>query len=302
MERRGVRWTVVAFALVQILLASTVLGYRWVSSSPEATVADALEQYREREPRGPAPPTGTTPAPSPTPAPTPDTPPEATPEPEPQTADPEPEPTPDGTPAAAPPARILELPDPGVYEWETDGWEQAAGIRRDLPERSVRIISHEGPRRWMNEHRYSEDHVEWFPFDLTDAGLFCESYRNRIRFGPVGGESTITYDPPARFTAFPLEAGTAWTGSWEGDTRGTYEGRIVKQTTIRVAGEDIEAWQSELHMRMSGELEGTVDTTVWVSIEHGMSVRESYSHDITTDQGTYRGEWTITLLSTDPQQ
>lgn len=308
MSERGRRGVVLALAITTLLVGLGGVGYRWFTASTEVSSDEAVRRFREGRP---SPDGSPTPGPTPTPAglaaaATPTS--EAGGRSEATVSAPTPTPVPTPAPPPTGPGGFVLLPpEEGVYEWETDGWEEVSPgpPRRDLPERSRRIITEEGERTWMNDHIYSEQHEEWFPLTISDQGVTAASYRLRVSFGPVTQDQKLDFSPPMRFSVFPFEVGQQWQGSWEDapdNTRGTYVGRTFEHTHLDIGGEQVEVWGVEIDMEMEGDISGTVLTRIWVSPEYRMTVKEFYDQEVESGPGTYEGEWTITLLSTTPQQ
>jgi hypothetical protein len=293
MVHRRRRRVLLALAAVELLAGSTLLGHRWITTSTEVSVDRALERFRQQGDLVRA----STPAPTA------------------EVATPAPTPTPRGragsravTPSPAPtptpfdPSRPSPLPpEAGVYRWRTEGWEEASGVRRDLPDRSVRVITDEGGGTWLNEHQYSQEHTEWFTLTVNEQGVFSESYRAAVTFGPFTTDQTMHFQPPTRFTVFPLEVGQRWQGEWDGDTSGSYVGTTFERTTVRVGDEDVDTWGIQIDMTMEGEIAGRVSMKIWVSPVHRMTVKEHLDQDVRSGPGSYKGVWTITLLSTRPE-
>ena len=87
-------------------------------------------------------------------------------------------------------------PDEGVYSWDTEGWEEAAGIRRNFPEESQRIITASDGDSWKEHHYFSEEREIWTDFVITREGAHVAMQRNRAKFGPVTNDSTVDFAPP----------------------------------------------------------------------------------------------------------
>lgn len=194
------------------------------------------------------------------------------------------------------------LPEEGVYSWDTDGYERAGGVRRSFPEESQRIITRDGQKGWMQHHYFSEERESWTRFRVTDQGAAISSQRNKVVFGPVTEDSTVTFSPPMLVGPKSLRVGQTWKGSWSGDTFGNYEGRTFEHRHLNIGGERVEAWGVEVLMHMRGEIRGEVLARVWIAPEHGMTVKEEFVQDIEGDFGTYHAEWNMTLKSLEPQR
>lgn len=206
--------------------------------------------------------------------------------------------------ATSPPPPIgldRRAPEPGVYTYRTEGFEQA-GVRRQYPPESQRIVTHQMGGRWRNHHIFSDEHEEWFEQGLTDAGGVMFYRRVRVSFGPLTVDRTITFDPPALGVPFPFELGRTWQGSWSGPTSGTYTGKTFDHTTLRIDGENVEVWGNELHMRMTGENEGEVHIKLWIAPRYSLSVKEEADMTMQGGPGTYHSEYTLTILSLTPKR
>lgn len=193
-------------------------------------------------------------------------------------------------------------PEDGVYAWSVDGYEQAPGIRRDLPSRSHRVITHEGKDAWSEHHIFSEEREQWMNLSVSPEGVMARSVRNRVEMGPVEVDNTVVFDPVMFVARYPSKVGQTWRGSWSGDTSGSYTARTFEKTTVVIEGEPIEVYASEVVMDMRGEVEGRVITRSWYSLQHRMVVKQYQKLDVTSRPGDYRSEWTGQVLSLQPQK
>jgi len=193
-------------------------------------------------------------------------------------------------------------PAEGVYSWATEGWEEAAGIRRNFPEESQRIITASNGSSWKQHHYFSEEREIWSEFVRSKKGAHVAMQRNRAKFGPVTNDSRIDFSPPMLVGLASPEVGAAWSGEWEGRTSGSYTGRIYEHGTMLIGGEKLEVWRYEYRMQMRGELDGTVFARVTLAPEYALTVHEHYEQTIQSERGRYRANWTMTLKSTTPQR
>ena len=192
-------------------------------------------------------------------------------------------------------------PDEGVYSWDTEGWEEAAGIRREFPRESQRIITASDGSSWKQHHYFSEEREIWSDFVISKKGAHMAKQRNRAKFGPVTNDSTITFSPPMLVGLASPEVGETWNGQWRGRTSGSYQARIFDHGRMTVGGKAVEVWGYELRLDMRGELDGTVSARIMYAPEYAMTVQEHYTQDIQSERGRYRAEWSMTLKSTTPQ-
>ncbi|MBW3594617.1 MAG: hypothetical protein KY391_03480 [Actinobacteria bacterium] len=193
-------------------------------------------------------------------------------------------------------------PENGVYSWDTDGWEEAAGIRRQFPNESQRIITASNGSSWKQHHYFSEEREIWSEFVISKKGAHLAMQRNRAKFGPVTNDSTIDFSPPMLVGLASPKEGASWNGKWKGRTSGSYASRIFEHGTMAIGGETVEVWGYEVRMQMRGELNGTVFARVMFAPKYALTVQEHYEQTIETDRGRYRANWTMTLKSTTPQR
>lgn len=192
-------------------------------------------------------------------------------------------------------------PEEGVYAWAVDGYEQAPGIRRDLPSRSHRVITYRGRNAWTEHHIFSEQREQWMNPAISEEGVMAHSVRNRVEMGPIEEDNTIVFDPVMFVARYPSLVGQTWGGSWSGKTSGSYTARTFEKSTVVIEGEEIEVYASEVIMDMRGEIEGQAITRSWYSVEHRMVVKQYQKLDVTSGPGDYRSEWTGQVLSLQPQ-
>ena len=192
-------------------------------------------------------------------------------------------------------------PREGVYTWDTEGWESAAGTRRDLPEETQRIITLQG-NGWQTHHYFSDKRENWTWFEVLDEGAAIAKQRNKVTFGPVTNDSTIDFAPPMLVGPRELEVGQKWSGRWSGKTSGVYTGETFERVELNIGGEMVEVYGIHVHSEMTGEIEGTVDARVWLSPKYVLTVKEHYKQDVKADVGRYQSEWNMTLRSVEPRR
>ncbi len=288
------RRVLLAAALALTVVAGAALGFRWVTTSTPVSRHRAVEQFRQSRDEQP-PPSSASSAhvkkssgrASPTALPRPDD--RATQE-------------PDNVSSRLPGSPFA--PEPGVYTWRTQGFEEAMGLRRSFPSRSQRIVTAKSARDFAYEHVYSEEHREWFEVSASNGRADVPHIRTYVAFGPFDAEVNVDFVPPMLFASVPFAVGRTWKGRWEGDTFGDYTARVFERRKFVVDGTDVEAWGIELLIRMHGEVESEQRLKVWIDPKHRTTVREEYvvTGRLRGKPGTYHGEWSISLLSLDPQR
>ncbi len=208
---------------------------------------------------------------------------------------------PRSAPTQAPPERDEARPLEGVYAWDVEGYEEASGgTRRDLPRESHRIITHGPGGTWVEHHIFSREREEWFEVDRSDAGFLTDAVRNRVEFGPVEVDKTVTFTPSVLGARVPFRVDDGWSGSWTGRTEGDYNARIFEHVTMVIDGERVEVWGTEVLMRMRGEVDGEVLTRSWIAPDHGLMVKQHQVISIETGPYSYHSEWTGQVRSLTP--
>lgn len=192
-------------------------------------------------------------------------------------------------------------PEEGVYSWDTDGWEQAAGVRREMPKESQRILTHNRDGSWVNHHYFSEEREIWTEFRFSKRGAELVWQRNKVKFGPVTNDSRIDFAPPMIVGKAKMHVGMRWEDTWSGDTSGDYTSHVFEQITMDIGGEKVDVWGIEYVINLRGEQRGTVNAQVWFAPEHSMTVKEHYVQDVEASGGKYHAEWTMTLRSLHPE-
>ena len=192
-------------------------------------------------------------------------------------------------------------PKEGVYSWDTDGWEQAAGVRRDMPKESQRILTHNPDGSWVNHHYFSEEREIWTEFRFSERGAELVWQRNKVKFGPVTNDSRIDFAPPMIVGKEKMHVGMRWEDTWSGDTSGDYKSHVFEQITMDIGGDRVEVWGIEYVINLRGQQKGTVNAQVWFAPEHSMTVKEHYIQDVEASGGKYHAEWTMTLRSLHPE-
>jgi hypothetical protein len=188
-----------------------------------------------------------------------------------------------------------------VYAWEIDGYEETSGgMRRSLPEESHRIVTHGASGRWVEHHIFSDQREQWFELGSSDEGLVTSSVRNRVQFGAVEVDRTVSFDPHLLGARMPFRLNDSWSGAWKGRTEGQYEATILEHSFLTIDGERVEVWKTEVFMQMRGEVEGEVMTRSWIAPAYGLVVKQYQRMVVASGPGEYRTEWVGQVRSLTP--
>jgi hypothetical protein len=193
------------------------------------------------------------------------------------------------------------MPAEGVYTWHVEGFEETSGgMRRELPKESHRIITHGDGGTWVDHHIFSNQRESWFEVGRSDEGLVTQAVRNRVQFGAVEVDRTVTFNPAALGARMPFRLNDTWAGEWTGRTEGEYEARTFEHGYITIDGERVEVWGTEIVMHMRGEVEGEVTTRSWIAPAYGLVVKQQQQMLVASGPGEYRMEWTGQVESLTP--
>jgi len=203
--------------------------------------------------------------------------------------------------AAGTPSSSIQPPQPGVYSFQTQGYEDIEGLRRDLPSESQRIVTRDDATTWTYHHIFSDQKEEWYRVTLSDRGIYLLSLRSRVSFGPFNDDTAIRFNPPLLFVKLPFKLGQQWQGTWSGNTSGTYTGHILDQTTIQVGSEDVEAWECEIQAHLQGDIQGQSTIRIWLSPKYGLSVKEYFDEMEQKGFESYHSQGTMAVASVHPR-
>lgn len=132
-----------------------------------------------------------------------------------------------GDPAAAAPP----LPAPGVYVYDTTGYERVnrLSIRRSYPRESVRIVRHGFGCAWREEVRLFEEHTETYDVCSDGSDVRDTGFGTRLSYYFVDSAMAVTCGTGGTRTGRGLSVGESRTYSCRGDgvsaeVTVTYEG------------------------------------------------------------------------------
>lgn len=209
-------------------------------------------------------------------------------------------------PATTPPPPEPGLPQLGVYQYATEGFDRIdalGGARHDYPSITTMTVV---PADCGVRLRWEVAVERWNSWDWCldgDAVRLTDWYAYH-EFFDVAADNAYVCDGDARPLVAP--AGATWTTTCRmGDrTTSTFEATVVGVTTLPVAGAGVEVLHVRYEVDVAGESTGSQVIESWYRTTDGLPVRETLL--TTTTQSTVVGDtafeerYTIELLTPEP--
>lgn len=198
-----------------------------------------------------------------------------------------------------------DRPADGVYTYDTSGFETLAlgGARHDFPPETQAILRYADGCDWQLEHRVIEEHVD--TFDSCSSASRQSWYRWRIERTFLN--RTLVFDYRCEGETRMLHADrspgdvfTAHCDTGEGE-RAEAKFRYVGDVDLEIGGSSIAAAHFTVDVELTGDVEGTVDSNLWIDRASGMRLREERVVDNTVPtplgRADYHEEATFQLQS-----
>ncbi|MDX6219673.1 MAG: hypothetical protein QOJ48_1354 [Frankiales bacterium] len=214
-----------------------------------------------------------------------------------------------GSATASPAAGPRSAPQPGVYSYDTTGFEKTdvlSGARHDYPAISTVTYTPKGcgaEDRWQPlVGRFSANAT-----CRTPAGLELRStVQHREFFGRLQAQ---TFTCPAGFVELPIPAHVGQRSQTTcAGTSGSLAltARVLGSSIMHVAGESVEVTHLVLSGRLTGSTTGTISRDLWLAATTGLLVRATATADTRSDTlagpAKYTERYTVTLKSLAPQR
>lgn len=205
----------------------------------------------------------------------------------------------------------LALPAPGVYVYDTTGFEEIdafGGTRHDYPEETAVTVVEAScgvSSRWEPiEERWDE----WVTCP-GDDGAEWESFATYHEFFDQSEQHTFECGPGATMRPTDTTPGTAWEYRCE-DAGSWFENRVevVGFETLQVGGEPVETLHIHIDSVLGGANRGTATFDYWYDLERSLEVRVVEQLDTESDSpfgvGTieYHEEFDLRLQSLEPRR
>lgn len=202
-------------------------------------------------------------------------------------------------------------PAPGVYVYDTTGWEETdalGGARHEYPTTSTITIRATGcgvVARWdVLEER--SDEYERCP--ARDGGEHLAGFTSRHAFYGRSDERNFRCDPGSVYRPPPAApAGTTWTYRCRSDTTVTASTvTLLAYEIATVGGTSVNAVHLRERGEPAGDTTGTMQREVWLSVSDGVLLREWVRMESHTSQGaikaSYREQYELRLRSLEPSR
>ncbi len=187
-------------------------------------------------------------------------------------------------------------PTPGVYRFTGEGTEglSTPPLSQSQGPEMPATVTLDGEDCWVFRLDYSTNHWQqwrycWDGDDLVEAG--GDSWQ-RWMVGPTAFTNTGVFECAAGTVVIPAQrrAGQTWSGTCTGRNDGT-DGemtssgpyRFVGETTLPVAGADVDALHFVRERTMSGAQTGTERSEVWFDATTGLPLRNERTLEAQTE-------------------
>lgn len=199
-------------------------------------------------------------------------------------------------------------PEPGVYVYATDGYEEVSllNTRRDYPDETTRTIRHGEGCQWSMLITFLEEHEEEHSACSTPTRIDVLASSTSVTWFGHQQNNRFECDPPQRLA--DREAAPGTTGGFvcrEGD-RTTFEGTVtyLGEEEFIVDGEARRAWRIDVSSTATGEIRGTVEVDQLIDLTTGHVLWEHRRDELDQDTqaGTvhYSQDVTSSLTDLDP--
>lgn len=201
------------------------------------------------------------------------------------------------------------IPEPGVYVYETTGFETTDalfGARHDYPALTTITVLLAGCDLRMRWDALEGRSSTWDFCDTAD-GRELQRLTDVHEFFDQTDFRVYECEPSALATPAEIETGTTWTTrcSTESTTeRATWT--IVGTETVTVDGADVEAVRIQEETEQSGKTNGQGLREWWLDVESGLVLRQVVRNDSSTSSAigavAYQEEYELALVSLEPRR
>lgn len=195
----------------------------------------------------------------------------------------------------------VNFPRPGEYTYRGSGSEKiefGGNSPCSWELGTVKAVFNREGDHMIKDVTYSEQRQERVIFDYQPEGIYTTFVGAAVTCLGVRHKTEETYDPPALRTKLPLKQGTAWHSTARTPERSEdISGKVLARTTLRVPAGTFDTFKVQIHVTISGNQQGTYDTTFWFSPDLGLSVKQIERTDVRASGAYFFSDVTTELAS-----
>ncbi len=215
------------------------------------------------------------------------------------------EPTSTGTTPPADPAR---LPAPGVYRYDTTGYEEVGvpGSRRSFPDETTITVTPTDcgvAETW----RPFQEHVEYNDVCTAGTATRLAGFGSSISFYGQTDTEHFACDPSATFGPAATSPGQSWTfDCTTGSTTATSQAALLGEETFDIDNVTVDTIHVRVETTFSGDQRGTSTNDYWFATTNALLVKNTgsvHAHSSGSFGSTdYTETYGLLLTSTLPQR
>ncbi len=210
---------------------------------------------------------------------------------------------------AVPAAGSSGIPEPGVYVYETTGYETTdalLGARHDYPDLTTITVLHTGCDLRMRWDALEGRSSTWEFCERAD-GRQLESLTDIHEFFNQTDARIYACEPGTMARPATIEIGATWMTRCSTDsTIETATLTIVGTETVTIDGTTVEAVRIREETEQSGLTDGMGLREWWLDVNTGLVLRQVVRNDSTTSTSiggvTYHEEYELILSSLEPRR
>ncbi|MFA5889563.1 MAG: hypothetical protein WDA27_01200 [Actinomycetota bacterium] len=175
-------------------------------------------------------------------------------------------------------------PANGAYTFDGSGTErvQMSGASPcSWQVKDVSLVVNDDGNTKVFDWTISSQHQERLMIQYRPAGMFTAFAGAAVTCLGVRQTNEDDYSPPIRRVAFPLKVGTKWTSTSKTKSRTEkIRGTILARETLTLPAGKFDTFKVQVRGTLSGGQEGTYVSTMWISPELGLQVKQTADVDV----------------------
>jgi hypothetical protein len=179
-----------------------------------------------------------------------------------------------------------------------DGWESFGTTTRTYPASSTFTVSGRGLTRTVVV-AYSRDRDDTDVVAFSNGAVLLRRSSARLHVLAYTAGTELAPSPPIPLLPGRAQVGQRFSGSFAGNTHGTYAGSVERRERLTVDGVAVDTVVTET-IRYSGQASGTTETRTWWDVDRLLPLRQRVDSVATTSGGSYEQHVTIALQRLTP--